>query len=66
MLLAPFTNIYSKSEFADALGMRPHDHFVQRMFACMAQNAENGEGGTQPVQDDAVCFQQFLVLVVSF
>lgn len=46
----------TKSEFADALGMREKDLFVERMFACMSQ-AENS---------DSVCFQAFLNVLKKF
>jgi Ca2+-binding EF-hand superfamily protein len=46
----------SKSEFADALGMRQQDLFVQRMFACMSLGD----------QSDSVCFQEFLDVLKRF
>lgn len=45
----------TKTEFAEALGMRSEDLFVQRMFACMTRN-----GG------DSVCFQEFLEILKRF
>ncbi|KAI1729776.1 heme peroxidase domain-containing protein [Ditylenchus destructor] len=47
----------TKQEFADALGMRVQDLFVQRMFACMAQSNGN---------TDSVCFQEFLNVLKRF
>jgi len=44
----------TKAEFAEALGMRTSDLFVQRMFACMAANSnEEIDGGN----DTVVTFQ---------
>lgn len=46
----------TKAEFADALGMRVDDLFVQRMFSCM----------TRGEQRDSVCFQEFLEVLKKF
>ena len=45
----------SKSEFADAMGMRENDLFVERMFSCMSKEKKN-----------AVCFQEFLEILRRF
>ena len=45
----------SKVEFADALGMRSNDLFVEQMFACM-RNADN----------DFITFQEFLDVLRNF
>ncbi|KAL3120520.1 hypothetical protein niasHT_009345 [Heterodera trifolii] len=47
----------TKAEFAEALGMRANDLFVQRMFACMAHDAQN---------DTTVTFQEFLEVLRKF
>jgi Ca2+-binding EF-hand superfamily protein len=46
----------TKAEFAEALGMRVDDLFVQRMFSCM----------TRGEQLDSVCFQEFLEVLRKF
>jgi dual oxidase len=45
----------SKVEFADALGMRSHDLFVERMFACMVSDG-----------NDSITFQEFLDVLRKF
>uniref|UniRef100_A0A0K0DSC4 NAD(P)H oxidase (H2O2-forming) n=1 Tax=Strongyloides stercoralis TaxID=6248 RepID=A0A0K0DSC4_STRER len=45
----------SKSELADALGMREDNHFVDRLFAVMVKNGE-----------DSVSFESFLELLKKF
>lgn len=45
----------SKIEFADALGMRSNDLFVERMFACMCSG-----------ENDFITFQQFLEVLRKF
>nr|CAD2201289.1 unnamed protein product [Meloidogyne enterolobii] len=53
----------TKAEFAEALGMRTSDLFVQRMFACMAANSnEEIDGGN----DTVVTFQEFLDVLRKF
>lgn len=47
----------TKAEFAEALGMRAGDLFVQRMFACMARDEQN---------DTVVTFQEFLDVLRKF
>ncbi len=45
----------TKSEFAEALGMRETDLFVERMFSCIARK-----------HTDKICFQEFLNVVHRF
>ena len=45
----------TKSEFADAMGMRENDLFVERMFACMAKS-----------DSSVVCFQEFIEVLKRF
>lgn len=45
----------TKTEFAEAMGMRLEDLFVQRMFTCMTRNGS-----------DTVCFQEFLEILKRF
>uniref|UniRef100_A0A1I8BWQ4 NAD(P)H oxidase (H2O2-forming) n=1 Tax=Meloidogyne hapla TaxID=6305 RepID=A0A1I8BWQ4_MELHA len=52
----------TKAEFAEALGMRTSDLFVQRMFACMAANSNGEIDGN----DTVVTFQEFLDVLRKF
>uniref|UniRef100_A0AC35U9C9 NAD(P)H oxidase (H2O2-forming) n=1 Tax=Rhabditophanes sp. KR3021 TaxID=114890 RepID=A0AC35U9C9_9BILA len=45
----------SKAEFADALGMKVDNHFVERLFACLTSQSE-----------DAVNFDEFLQFLKKF
>lgn len=45
----------SKSEFADALGMRAKNPFIERMFACVDRD-----------RDGFICFKEFLDTVIVF
>ena len=49
------TTTVTRAEFADALGMRETDLFVERMFACVARR-----------HSDKICFQEFLQVVARF
>jgi Ca2+-binding EF-hand superfamily protein len=49
------TTTVTRAEFADALGMRETDLFVERMFACVARR-----------HTDKICFQEFLQVVARF
>ncbi len=55
MLAGVMTTTLTRSEFADALGMREDDLFIRRMFACTARR-----------HPDKITFSEFLHTVHKF